>query len=55
MFEFIFSEYKGFALGMQSLRLDAIANKQENAAKAVFESKRIQIHFYKPSAMKEQK
>jgi len=29
--------------------------EQENAAKSAFESKRIYIHFYKPSAMKEQK
>ena len=28
--------------------------EQENAAKAAFESKRTQIQFYKPSAMKEQ-
>ena len=39
---------------MQNLRLDEITNKAKNAATAAFESKRIEIQFYKPSAMKEQ-
>jgi len=54
MFKFIFSEYKGFALGMQSLRLDA-KQRTRKCCQTAFECRKISISFYRPSAMKEQK
>jgi len=41
MFKFIFSEYKGFALGMQSLRLDAKTKNKKMLPNSILKQKNL--------------